>query len=259
MKIRFCVLVITIFSFAANADRIDDLVKALNNDGGRCAGGNAEATPVACEEERQYALSIGCITPEEAEKLKRLNLWAMCNRLHIPRHVCTCGCFDPSTRLLVERIDSQHTSWMPIEEISVGQNSYKVWTVDKSASLSSLARIKAGISRFTKGPEHEPLIFVETEGANRLGVTTEHAVLLASGEMVAAKELKVGQKLVNHEGQPVLVTNIQRKKISQDVINLLVDQSNEETHLVLAEGLVVGDLAWQNSLKSELGQVLMRQ
>ncbi len=76
--------------------------------------------------------------------------------------------------------------------------------------------------------------------------------------MVAAKNLKEGQILVSSDGKPVTLERIEHRMIAEDVLNVLTAGDSGLSHMVFAEGLVVGYLAWQNSLQSELNAVAIR-
>ena len=51
----------------------------------------------------------------------------------------------------------------------------------------------------------------------------------------------------------------QAMPLGSEVHSILVKTDVKKEHIIVADGLVVGDLLWQNSLGSELNSVLMRQ
>jgi hypothetical protein len=112
----------------------------------------------------------------------------------------------------------------------------------------------------TVGPEEKPLVVIITKDGRRLGVTEQHAVLISTGEMLKAVDLTTDQELVNHTGELVGIERIERIHTSAPVHNFLTDaELDPYGHLIVAEGLVVGDIMWQNTLAKMLGEVIIRQ
>ncbi len=105
-----------------------------------------------------------------------------------------------------------------------------------------------------------PLVWVHLENGSSIGLTEEHAVLTAEGVMLTAKELQVGQhQMVTAEGEPVAIKDIQRVATNDPVYNLLTDAGlNHKGHMVVANGVVVGDIMWQNTLAKDLQRVVVR-
>jgi hypothetical protein len=91
-------------------------------------------------------------------------------------------------------------------------------------------------------------------------LSTEHAVLLSSGEMVAARELDAAlHSLVTEKGEIVAISKIERRATDDDVYNVLTDAGlSHKGHLIIANGLVVGDIMWQNTLAADLHAVIIR-
>ena len=53
------------------------------------------------------------------------------------------------------------------------------------------------------------------------------------------------------------ITEIKREHTSEEVINFLTVGKSLRSHMLIAEGVVVGDLAWQNDLVAALDRVVM--
>lgn len=120
----------------------------------------------------------------------------------------------------------------------------------------------------TQGAEAEELYVVKTP-IGTLRVTSTHAILLADGRMIAAKDLTPRDLLMGFDGKPVSIVGPIQRALANDgqVHNVLVDTPHKKEHLLVANGadgdasngVVVGDLLWQNRLGAELNAVLMRQ
>lgn len=211
-----------------------------------------------CASTQKWALSIGCINQEEYDTLVKMSAVPTCRgtKLHT---WCPCGCFAPDTRLLGMNKSSDEPNWISVRQIVESPQEHQILSLTDEATISDLQSSPRSVRKTTRGPELKPLVFIQTSDAKELGLSEEHAILLASGEMVAAKNLKEGQKLVTSIGETPSITKITRHKIEEDVLNVLIDGDTNLSHIIFAEGLVVGDLAWQNSLQSELNAVAIRQ
>jgi hypothetical protein len=238
----------------ASANRVKAIYERPDN-AGRC---NDEAVDQeSCKEGQKEALTKGCISREEYEYAVAQNVIPTCWGKRLGA-VCTCGCFAPEVRIAVINA-SNESQWLRIDKVAEHPNTYKLWTFTNYTSFSNLKPKKRSLKRITRGPELKPLVYVTAENGSVLGLTEEHAVLLSNGVMITAKSLEVGQELVGIDGIPKRIVAIERKAISGDVYNVLASGKSKLAHLISAEGLIVGDLAWQNSLSSELNSIVMRK
>jgi hypothetical protein len=192
-------------------------------------------------EEHSYAISHGVIVHCVGEDIVS---------------ACPCSCFDSSTNILSTDENGNYT-WLNVTEFKAGKS---VVTLSEESTVSDLTLKNNTTSYKTQGLDAKPLLVLESEDGNILKVTGDHGVLLADGRMIAAKDLKVDDSFISFPGQPVKVQKITRAPASGgEVHNILVDTKLKQEHLVIANGIVVGDLLWQNSLGSELNSVLLRQ
>ncbi|KAB8032268.1 Hint domain-containing protein [Fluviispira multicolorata] len=99
----------------------------------------------------------------------------------------------------------------------------------------------------------------KTNNNLRLAVTSEHAILLADGRMIAAKNVKLTDQLVLANGNPIGIKSIESLKTNKNVLNVLTTGNSNIEHTVFAEGLIVGDLAWQNNLQKQLNAIAIRK
>lgn len=230
----------------------------LNN--GRCLNRSIPAD--ACTREQTRALSSHCISLDEYNTLVQMSYFPSCISIDGQMELvswCTCGCFEESTRLFSLSGSDSEPKWNVIKDIVADERNYFLWSLSDDATIFDFKTIPRKIVRNTQGPEQEPLIYLHTDANNTLGLTSEHAVLLWSGEMVAAKSLIVGQMIVSSSGKPLKITKIELKMTEKNVVNILTEGESMLAHIVLAEGIVVGDLAWQNSLQFELNAIVVRQ
>jgi len=220
---------------------------------------NREITIKKCDDERDYALKMGLLTQGEFDALLWWNLFPAISRENVILGYCPCSCLDPKVPVYVRNIQTGKSQWLPIKDLKEQFHDYTVWTLDGVTELSSLKLAHRQMRYMTNGPELKPLIQINTSDGSEIGVTEGHALLKASGEMTPAKELLVGDSLVNAQGQAVKIRSLLPYTIEENVMNLLTDTDTNTGHLILAGNLIVGDLAWENSLKSETHALIIRQ
>lgn len=236
-------------SFATNriTGPIDLNIRCLDTIGG-----------TACNDERAYGLKSGCINQEEFDSLVKYNAYPVCDRKDLLKGWCTCGCFQANTRIYSVN-PNESTGYQTILKILSDKHNYKVFSLSSDATLSSITTKPLKILSTTSGPEKTPLIVFITANEQRLAVTTKHAILLADGRMVAAKDVKITDLLVQANGTPVAIKSIESERVTDNVLNILTDGNTNIEHTLFAEGLIVGDLSWQNNLKNMLNAVAIRQ
>ena len=84
-------------------------------------------------------------------------------------------------------------------------------------------------------------------GGSELVLTGNHQVLNDDGHLVEASDLSVGSKLVKFDGTSIEIVKIERRVVTDDVYNILSSGMNDFSHFIFAEGLMVGDLLWENT------------
>ncbi len=167
---------------------------------------------------------------------------------------CQCGCFTAEMNLLTSK------GWTSIGELAALANGQSYQLILPNGGETKNVVLSRPLLRkdFTVGPEYHPVIFIETESRKGVYLTTEHPVLVrtARGEdVVQAQELKVGDVLVQTDGSSSPVSELSRHKIEtvsgeNEVYNVDTGAQEMARHFVSAQGLVVGDVVWQNTLSS---------
>jgi hypothetical protein len=150
------------------------------------------------------------------------------------------GCFAEETRIAVSKNETRL-----IRELQVGD---LVWNPVK--------KVQVRIARMTAGPETLPLIVVHTAGRS-LKVTTEHPMVTDRG-LIMAELLEAGDAMVMADGSLEKVVRVE--SVLHDgagsVRNFIInpESTDPDDHMVLAEGIVTGDLYLQSQLKKDLEQ-----
>lgn len=240
LKLLFCLM----FVFYTNILRSENKIAPPGDGAIRC--NEQPLTPEECEIDRKDALAEGCVTREEINTIISYNGCPVCKKGSY-RGWCPVGCFIRGTRILVLDTTTNQKVWTPIEDVAASTASYQVLAITPDATLSHLTYSALPIRFSTIGPESNPLVIIKTKGGMTLGVTSTHAVLLANGNGVAAKVLKLGDELLDSDGDVDVIVEITRPTTDDDVFNIAVETDDIQSHFIFAEGLLVGDQFLQGS------------
>jgi hypothetical protein len=144
------------------------------------------------------------------------------------------GCFVPETKILMA-----DGSQKKLEDLAAGE-----------LVVSGKTGAPIAIKSLLESNEDKPIIAVAI-GDRRVSVTQQHPFPTSRGWM-AASDLKVGDRIREPDGRDAEVTSIEELPIipSQRVLNmqLATDSQDYYDHLVIADGIVTGDLFVQQSM-----------
>jgi hypothetical protein len=166
---------------------------------------------------------------------------------------CQCGCFAPDTR-----IATAGGTYTAAELLSVA-TSMPVAPLVRADALDTGAWRPGPELRgrhFTAGPETKPLVTIATDDGSRLSLTDNHPVFVqkpGGTALLRADELTVGDELLDGNGNPTKVVSLEASVLaeSEPVVNFGSESKAPLDHIVLAEGLQVGDLAFQRLINAE--------
>jgi len=201
---------------------------------------NEELTQGECEEDRRDAIAGNCVTQQELQEIISYNGCPVCKKGRY-KGWCAVGCFVRGTKLLVLDSVADALVWTPVENIVQNHSRYHMIALDRSATRSNLEFVDLPIRFTVVGPELKPLVIIKTENQRTLGLSSEHAVVLSNGNLIRAELLRVGDSLISSDGSVDVIVEIARPNTDDDVFNLAVETEFEQSHLILAEGLLVGD------------------
>ena len=227
----------------------------------RCMSRGTSTT--RCEDMRQNALRINCITKEEYQTLKKYGSYPTCNLLRgegldMLDGWCACGCFHPQTKLTV--IDKYSTEKMEktIRDILTQKNHLYLVHLNAHATLSDFSKHHSLIRLTTKGEEQRHLIKLTTNTNNMLMVTPTHPILTSTGIMKQARSLLKTDRLLDQDGQVLYIQEIKTIHYQQSVMNLATEAKHNNEHIIFANNIAVGDLFWQASLEDLFNQIQIR-
>lgn len=170
--------------------------------------------------------------------------------LEFPEMRCMCGCFTPDVKLQSTRGE------LPIVDLmtSADYEPFRLLTPKDlySAELSVSPFLNRG--HFTVGPEENPVFRFQVSSGESVTVTELHPMVVSkngSYDMVLAKSVQAGDLLVTGSGREAAVVAIESYKLepSQNLV-YNVDTKGQQLldHVVIANGVLTGDIVWQNLL-----------
>lgn len=151
------------------------------------------------------------------------------------------GCFPPGVRIAT---DDKGASKL-VEDIGVGD---LLW--------NPILKKQQSVARVIQGPEELPLIEISFAGSS-VKVSQEHPVLTSDG-LKMANELSVDDSIFGSDGKAQVISKISKLPVrdGQTVINFILEADpklGQDGRMVLADGMITGDLILQNSLVTAAG------
>lgn len=223
-----------------------------------------------CEAWRAAAIRKGCVTQSYVDSVLRntlvpggLGVAPVCDPVEDTLiGFCKCGCFESSTKLLSFDKESAKADWIQASQIFENRGRFDLFTV--ADSITSVAEV----SHRTLDNAFEPVIgekalksvYTFTTALGKISLTEFHAVLLADGRIVAARDVKKTDKLVSYKGEAVAIDDLTFEAREMVPYNVSVNNRSDNplSHLIYAEGLVIGDLTFQNGLQGALDKPSLR-
>jgi len=147
------------------------------------------------------------------------------------------GCFSEDTQILTP------SGYVLISKLLHGD-----FVIDPSTGSA------VEITELVVGPEQEALYQITTARGASLRVTVYHPMPLASGEIVTASKVHVGDVLkLGPDGTPDQIVRVERNGGNgESVWNLAVARTTAgNAGYVVADGIITGDLIHQRGLQEE--------
>ncbi|NRA64012.1 MAG: transposase, partial [Pseudobacteriovorax sp.] len=120
----------------------------------------------------------------------------------------------------------------------------------------------SSVNGITSGPESE-LVFIFNTNQGSITLTRAHPVVVVdeSGFVIAVKaasNIDTNDLLLSDSGHPVKIESIDETSYPGLVVNFHVAEESGTDHFVSANGLIMGDNAWQQRLAAEERRMLRR-
>jgi hypothetical protein len=169
---------------------------------------------------------------------------------------CPMGCFAADTQILTRLADDGGVTYTAVGKIV---RDAAVLAVSDEAGMDTVDLVSRPIERIISGPEVPPLIVLSLSNGATLRVTTHHPMVLETGVIVEAVAVVPGSAFIGVDGQTVAVKAITREPATADVFNFQTNGTTQLSHVVVAEGVLIGDLKLQNELAAEQRSIELRR
>lgn len=216
-------------------------------DGSRCA--NTIDTNL-CHELNDEAYGEGIIDSDAYSWLQQVGKCAIAYDAgagYRLQGVCRPGCFAEDTQILTS-IEAG-LSGTPAGRVT---SSTQLMSLADKASPEHVNLIPRAIDVPTHGPEKPDLFVFALSNGKKLRVTNAHPMVLADGSVIRANRVQPHAAFVGNDGQPVYVLAIAREPAVGEVFGFETRSDTRVGHIIVAEGVLVGDLKIQDELQAEL-------
>lgn len=169
---------------------------------------------------------------------------------------CPRGCFADDTEILSSIGSKGELNYTPASKVTFDT---PLTTVADSAELGTMSLTGRGIDRIVYGPETPDLVVFTLANGTVLRVTVHHPMVLDDGMIVEAEKVPEGSAFVGVDGESVPVVSIGHEKTDGNVFNFQTDGESQLSHIIVAHGVLVGDLKLQNELAVEQAAIDIRR
>lgn len=218
-----------------------------------------------------WSRKCGYITTQEETELNSMAMYAVYNvgkyggNPNIPIDVnagcvggiypigaCKAGCYTPDQSLEFEGMS------VPIEE-AYESGVETVTALTKKTTLGSLEFGEQKIEAFIAGETTESIFYLRGANGASLAVTSEHPMVMADGSMVVARELQVGDELLDRDGELVELVAIDVAGYEGFVWNVQPLSTEKAENILVAQGFLTGSVRFQNEWADDLWRLMRRQ
>jgi hypothetical protein len=169
--------------------------------------------------------------------------------------LCKAGCFAEDTEILTGfASDGTECATQASQVTDFDQ----LLTLADEANLDNVTLVSRPIGTPIHGPERPALFVFDLANGARLRVTQHHPMVLDTGAIVEASQVSAGSSFVAIDGTPVAVISISREQTTGDVYNFTTASDTQLGHIIVAEGVLVGDLKLQAELAAEEHSIELR-
>lgn len=225
-----------------------------NKENNRCA---VAISATACDEMNQLSLKAGLIDKAIADVAASKGVCIISGEIMGEGHilaVCPPGCFEANTQILTSNSQGDFSS-IAAKDVA---ESDRLAVLDPSSDLDTPKLGTGTIKRLSAGPEKEALYQFELSNGKSLAVTQYHGMVLHDGRFLPAHDVTTNDAFVDVNGGIVQIESITRRETDDNVYNFELDVSSAEEHVIVAEGIFVGDLFWQSPASVDHRSISLR-
>ena len=222
----------------------------------RCA---TAVEPAECAILNQNALNRGLLTADGYNYLTSIRFCAIAFDIGTGWKIydfCPEGCFGSDTELLSNFTPDGRASYLTAESVKPGTS---LMSMADTASLGEVSLGAQSVKRIVMGPEDAGLYAFGLANGRTLRVTMHHPMVLDNGVIIEASKVEMGMSFVGLDGRTVAIKSITRERPNGDVYNFDTGSDTQLGHIIVAEGVLVGDLKIQQELSDEEGSIALRR
>jgi hypothetical protein len=168
---------------------------------------------------------------------------------------CPVGCFAADTQFLSTIGPKGQASFLSASSVEPDSQLMGM----AAPSLRDVVLAPQSIQRIVVGPEDADLFVFGLVNGSTLRVTSHHPMVLDSGKIIEAAKVDPGMSFVGFDGKTVAINSITREKPVGDVFNFETRSDKQLGHIIVAEGVLVGDWKIQRELVDEEGSIALRR
>jgi hypothetical protein len=169
---------------------------------------------------------------------------------------CPAGCFAADTRILTSVSHGGKPGYKPASKITSRDT---LMSMADDARLDDVTLATLPIKRIVFGPEKPQLYVFGLASGATLRVTQHHPMVLDDGTILEASRVDRNMSFVGTSGESVAITSITREPAIGDVFNFETAGDTQLSHVIVAEGVLVGDLKLQNEIAAEERSIELRR
>jgi hypothetical protein len=216
-------------------------------------------SPAMCNAFNVSALNNGLVTVSGYSYLSAIGFCAVVADIGIGPRIfdfCPMGCFAADAQIASTVTSDGRAHYVAAGSVTLHSS---LMSMADEASIGDVVLAPQSVKRMVSGPESEPLVVFALANGRTLRVTSHHPMVLDSGEIIEASQVKSKMSFVGLDGRSVKVSAITREKPVADVFNFVTQGDTQLSHIIVAEGVLVGDLTIQDELASEESSIGLRR
>lgn len=242
----------------ATADEIrcKALQKCENATPGVCQRCGSPLTREDCDWSNSFAINNNLIDSAALNWLIANDFCAipLPPRLNSIVDVCPPGCFAAETNILVA--GETGAVYIPASSLQTNQS---VFAIADESTMEELWVAPRHLKRIVHGGEIPELYVFHLSNGKALKVTQHHPMVLGDGTVVRASTVPADALFLDVDGLPVSILEITREKTDKEVFNVWTDSDSLQGHVIVAEGVLTGDLELQGDVGREGAMIELRR
>lgn len=167
---------------------------------------------------------------------------------------CTSSCYEPDQKLLFS--DGEK----PIGE-ALASLQDQVMTLTDDSTLDFVNLQSRKVKHYTRSatPTKHQILTISSQSGGELKVTKNHPLLTSEGLMIEAGNLKVGDRLVQIDGQSDAIVAISEREYFGRVFNIQPEADSQPGQIVIAQGFLSGSSWFQNDGYEYVNRLILRR